>query len=120
MMEMKEVKEDILEGPLLLQFWPTLKIPLEPVSYVPSNHHTIILPSPTWKRKLFETLFHFEKDLLPMPSSHFDISSFLIQSLRSPSTSSPSPRLSFSLVIMKNQTTNYQPAMIPLDPKLIF
>jgi hypothetical protein len=80
MMEMKEVKEDILEGPLLLHFWLAFKIPLEPVSSIPSDHHTTLLPSSTWKRKFFETLFRFENVLLPMPSSHFEMSSFLIKS----------------------------------------
>jgi hypothetical protein len=80
MMEMKEVKEDILEGPLLIHFFLSLKIPLEKVSFIPSNHHTTLLPSPTWRRKYFETLFHFEKVLLIIPSSHFEMSSFFIQS----------------------------------------
>jgi hypothetical protein len=79
MVEMKEVKDDILEGPLLLHFWLDLNIPLEKVSSIPSNHHTTLLPSPTWKRKSFEILFCFEKVLILMPSSHFQMSSFLIE-----------------------------------------
>jgi hypothetical protein len=48
-MEMKEVRKEILEDPLLIYFWLALNIPLEKVSFVPSNHHTTLLPSSTWK-----------------------------------------------------------------------
>jgi hypothetical protein len=45
-----------------------------------NNHHIKPLPSLTWRRKSFETLSRHEKVPLPMPSSHFEKFSFLIQS----------------------------------------
>jgi hypothetical protein len=102
-----------------LHFCISLKIPLEMISYVPINHHTTLLPSPTWRRKFFETLFHFEKDLLLMPSSHFEMSSLFIQSLDLLLQALLHREFSF-LVIMKTQTTNCQPTLIPLDLKMIF
>jgi hypothetical protein len=48
--------------------------------FVSSNPHIIPLPSQTWRIKSFSTLSHSETFLLPMPSPHFEKSSFLMQS----------------------------------------
>jgi hypothetical protein len=50
MMEKKEMKEEILEGPLLLHFWLSLNIPLELVSFIPINHHTTLYVKPNYFR----------------------------------------------------------------------
>jgi hypothetical protein len=79
-MEINEVKEEVLEGPLILHIFLFLNTTLELVSSIPGNHHTTLLPCLTWKRKFLETLFHFEKFLILMSYSNFNMSTLLIQS----------------------------------------